>query len=148
MLYNNHLRITAVWLGLLAALILTDQITKSIFASRDFFVGPVHIYLQKNFALPFGFDFGNITNAILISLALGYFVWYSLVVQHRGSRIAKISLLFILSGALGNIADRLVLGFVRDFIDLGLGFSFNLADAFVFVGLLGLLSEMFFDSTK
>jgi signal peptidase II len=41
--------------------------------------------------------------------------------------------------ALSNIFDRVYLGYVRDFWDLRLGFTFNLADAFIILGLIFLL---------
>ncbi len=44
----------------------------------------------------------------------------------------------ILAGAVSNLLDRLTLGYVRDFIDLNLGFTFNVADIFIVLGLLAL----------
>ena len=48
---------------------------------------------------------------------------------------------FILSGAVGNLIDRVVRGFVIDFIDVCfLKFPiFNIADIFVTIGLLGII---------
>ena len=120
-------------------LIILDQITKLIFSSRDFFIGPVHFHLVKNYGLAFSLNFGILANIILITLGLILFIYY--FSQHRtelGVR-GRIALVLILAGAIANIIDRLYLGYVRDFLDLGLGFTINLADAFVAAGVLVIL---------
>ena len=109
-------------------LILLDQITKLTFGSRDFFFGPLRIHGVKNFGLGFSLNFGLLPNLILITAALAFFVYYYFSHHLELSRWGKIMFVLILSGAISNIIDRLYLGFVRDFLDLGLGFTFNLAD--------------------
>jgi signal peptidase II len=43
----------------------------------------------------------------------------------------------VLSGAIGNLVDRIFLGYVRDFISIRLfNFIFNIADIFVTVGMI------------
>jgi signal peptidase II len=50
---------------------------------------------------------------------------------------------FVLGGAIGNFADRLVDGHVTDFLDVGIGATrwptFNIADSFIVVGLFLLI---------
>ena len=117
-------------------LIVIDQITKLIFSSRDFFIGPLHVHLVKNFGLGFSLNFGVLTNIIIITIALIFFLYY--YVSHRKalSWRGKIVFVLIFAGAISNIIDRLYFGYVRDFIDLGLGFTFNLADAMIVLGLV------------
>jgi signal peptidase II len=117
-------------------LIVLDQITKLIFSPRDFFVGPVHIHSMKNYGLSFGLNFGPAVNLILILLGViffGYYYW-----RHRMelSRVENLAFIFILAGAISNILDRVYYGYVRDFLDLGWGFTFNMADALVVIGLV------------
>ncbi len=55
----------------------------------------------------------------------------------------------VLGGALGNITDRVRLGYVADFLDLHFGtfrpfLIFNLADAAITIGVLILLARAFF----
>jgi signal peptidase II len=121
------------------ALILLDQITKLIFSGRDFFLGPLHIHLVKNFGLGFSLNFGLLSNLIVIATALAFFIYYYFHHQSAMSWWGEVIFILILSGALSNIIDRLYLGYVRDFLDLGLGFTFNLADAMIVVGLGALL---------
>lgn len=77
--------------------------------------------------------------AVLVVVALG--VW----LRRAESRMAAIALGAIAGGALGNVIDRLRLGWVVDFIDVHLGawhwYVFNVADAAIVCGVLALLLE-------
>ncbi len=71
-----------------------------------------------------------------------YFAWRSL------SRWTSVAFGLILAGGLGNnLIDRVRLGSVIDFIDFGFGkwrwYTFNLADAFVLVGVIMLIGYEF-----
>ena len=46
---------------------------------------------------------------------------------------------FLIAGIIGNSIDRIILGYVRDFIDLGFWPVFNLADSFNVIGVLILM---------
>ena len=73
----------------------------------------------------------NTVSVITILFILGY-----LFLGHSESRLYSIALLFISAGGVGNMIDRVALGYVVDFIDFRLiDFAvFNGADAFVCVG--------------
>lgn len=118
--------------------VLADQITKAFFAGRDFFLFGLHLHPMANYALPFGIDFGAFWNAIIllvVYIAVGY-----LVVKTKFSgRVGNLGKAMFLAGAASNLADRLIYGYVRDFIDISLGFVFNFADIFIALGLLGIL---------
>ncbi|MFQ5987409.1 MAG: signal peptidase II [Dehalococcoidia bacterium] len=62
--------------------------------------------------------------------------------------LVKISLGLLLGGALGNLIDRLSLGWVVDFIDIGFGQyrwpTFNLADSAIVLGVILLLYYLIF----
>jgi lipoprotein signal peptidase len=120
-------------------LILIDQITKLIFSGRDFFLGPIHIHTVKNYALAFSLDFGMLANLILIIGAVVFFAYYYFTNHRQFNLLSKTMFALIFAGAISNLLDLLYLGYVRDFIDLGLGFTFNLADAFLAAGLIGFL---------
>lgn len=61
-------------------------------------------------------------------------------------RIARVGLTLILGGALGNLVDRAVLGYVVDFVDVYWGtthfWAFNLADAAITAGAILVILEM------
>lgn len=111
----------------LTLLIAVDQITKSVFTGRDFFM--------KNYALPFGLDFGARANTSVLFLAYAVVGWLVIRMDLQ-TRPARWGRVIFLAGAISNLVDRIVFGYVRDFADLGLGFVFNLADVFIVVGLL------------
>ncbi len=121
------------------ALILLDQITKLLLWPRDFFMGPLRVHQVKNFGLAFSLDFGLVNNLIIISLALIFFLYYFYTNDLKDSHKGKIIFALILAGAISNIVDRIYLGYVRDYLDFGLAFTFNLADAMIVVGLFLLL---------
>ncbi len=53
---------------------------------------------------------------------------------------ARICLGLIVGGALSNLADRLMFGYVRDFIDFSFWWTFNGADFAICVGVVGLIA--------
>ena len=82
--------------------------------------------------------------AISIALSLVFFIW----LRNSTSFPTQILASLVIGGALGNAIDRLLHGAVADFINVTCcGFrnpySFNLADVFIFVGLIGLLIFQF-----
>ena len=64
-----------------------------------------------------------------------------------GDTIARLALVLILGGAAGNLIDRLVYGYVIDFIDVFYGSwhwpTFNIADSAIFVGAFLLILDAF-----
>jgi signal peptidase II len=65
---------------------------------------------------------------------------YNFLVYRRFSyldnRINKIALAFIMGGTVGNLIDRLRLGYVTDFVDIGPWPIFNVADSSLVVGII------------
>jgi signal peptidase II len=107
---------------LFAVLVIFDQIAKHLVSTS---------FCNKNLAwslpLPGGF-FYVIWTAVVIGLM--YFL------LNTKSPSQKIFFVLILSGAFSNIIDRIRLGCVVDYIDLKFFPVFNLADAYITVGLI------------
>ena len=87
--------------------------------------------------------------ALTALIAAGVVAW--LVRERRLGDIAPLGL--ILGGALGNIVDRVRLGFVIDYLDLHFGdfrpfLIFNLADAAITIGVLIVLARSFLSREK
>lgn len=78
--------------------------------------------------------------AISLALSLAVSIW---VLRGRKSFAMAIAAGFLVGGALGNVVDRALYGYVRDFLNMsccGLNnpYVFNVADVFIFVGAIGL----------
>lgn len=69
---------------------------------------------------------------IIIPVIIVLVCFYFLLKQKR--EIVAFALALIIGGGLSNILDRLIIGCVRDFIDLKFWPSFNLADSAVTIG--------------
>ena len=106
----------------------------------------MNFYMAWNKGINFGLFEGDSTvqayilTGISIAISGVFFIWLrnstSLLIQIRAS--------LVMGGALGNAIDRLLYGAVADFINVtccGIRnpYSFNLADVFIFIGLIGLL---------
>jgi len=82
-------------------------------------------------------------------VALAVIVWVLFFREKRPDRATEYVLAFLSAGVVGNLYDRLVHGYVRDFIGLHAGSAFtwpyfNLADAYITVGILFLAVRSFF----
>lgn len=91
-----------------------------------------------------------LTLASIVLVAALFVVLYKTRKVH--SVLLKMSLIFIIGGAIGNMIDRIFLGFVRDMIEFTfVNFAvFNVADSFVSIGavLLGVYLLFYWDKGK
>ncbi len=101
-------------------------------------------YLQNTGAAFGMFQNANILLLILAVIIAAAVIWY----YHRAvdePLLYRVSLGLILGGALGNMIDRVQLGFVTDFVAVGRFPVFNVADSSVTVGValifLGLILQ-------
>ena len=84
-------------------------------------------------------------NRILLSIiSLFIIICIIMYIRKKGlNMIERISYSMILGGAIGNLVDRIFLGYVIDFLDFNIfGYDypiFNLADTFIVVGVILLL---------
>ncbi|OPJ56892.1 signal peptidase II [Alkalithermobacter paradoxus] len=122
-------------------LILLDQITK-IWALKDLSeIGSIpvienifHLTYVENRGAAFGIFQGKTTFLVIITACvIGYIIYYMLSNKNLDN-ITKISFILIISGAIGNLIDRVRLGFVVDFFDFRVWPVFNIADICVVIG--------------
>ena len=124
------------WWWALAALVLAaDQASKALAwraLQHPVRLGPLVLRLQTNTGAAFGLvPWANALLLVVTALACLGIIWYA---RRMNGGTARAGLGLILGGALGNLVDRLALGRVRDFVDLGFWPTFNLADAAISVG--------------
>ena len=83
--------------------------------------------------------------SIIAFVVSGLILWW-LKSTPREQHLLSVAFNFILGGALGNVYDRLMHGYVIDFLDFYLGGwhwpAFNLADSAIFVGAALLILDM------
>ncbi len=107
--------------------------------------GVVRLFYTENTGMAFGFLSGQRWLLVALSLAAVIGVAVSLR-PYRLGLWAKLSLMAILGGMLGNLADRVFLGYVVDMIDLTfIRFAvFNVADMFISFGAVFLCISLLF----
>jgi signal peptidase II len=145
--------VLARWLTIAAAVIALDRVTKhwAVELMQPYQPVPVTPFLNLTLVYNPGAAFSLLSDAsgwqrwffaIFSSLvALGLLIWLSRVPRNQVWIPVAFSL--ILGGAIGNLWDRLTLGFVVDFIDVYYGRwhwpAFNVADAAISTGAVMLL---------
>ena len=152
---------TLRWYALAATVLLLDQVTK-LFIMDEFFLGQsqyvtsfFNLVRAHNEGAAFSFlsDAGGwqrwFFSIISASVSIVIVVWLARLPKHRF--LEGLALSLILGGAVGNLYDRLTLGYVVDFLDFhwaGWHFAaFNVADMGVSAG-AGLMivdALLFFD---
>jgi len=92
-------------------------------------------YLENRGAA-FGIFQGNVVALAIISIMIMVIIIVYMVKNKIKNQIFLLALIFIISGGIGNLIDRIFRGFVIDYIELlFIKFPvFNMADVYVFLG--------------
>jgi signal peptidase II len=139
------------WISLaaiVAAAVTADQVTKEVVAralavgEEVQIAGPFSIHHVHNSGIAFGF-FSSATSIVIVvtAIAVG---WMLLFFSRSGARhpVLPVALGLVLGGSLGNLLDRVRLGYVTDFLDFRFWPAFNLADVFIVVGVAALFGAL------
>jgi signal peptidase II len=142
-----------LWLTAIIAFVL-DQMSKylvihvmgvSQFRPIDVLPPLLNFRYGENRGINFGL-FGDDTSvwaliavALVICTGVLWWMW-----RHPQRRAARMSAGLLVGGALANVADRLLYGYVLDFLNMSCcgidnPFVFNVADIFIFAGAIGLV---------
>src|SRR5436190_6994694 len=141
----------AQWLALAAialAAVVADQVTKHVVASHlslgegVHVVGPFTVRHVQNSGIAFGL-FSNATAAVIVVTAIAI-AWMLAYFARSGARhpVLPVALGLVIGGSASNLADRVRLGFVTDFLDFRYWPAFNLADSFIVIGVGILLAAL------
>ncbi len=144
---------------LLLALVLADQASKlwvagalALGEAREVIPGFFRLWHVRNSGAVWGFLSGHDGNWVpkaitALAVAALLVVLYFFLRAGRGERLELLAYALILGGALGNILDRLRLGYVVDFLDLFVKSwhwpTFNVADSGIAAGVLLLALTLF-----
>ncbi len=143
-----------IWLGLAVIVIVLDQFTKTL-VIHEFQLGDsrtitswFNLVRAHNPGAAFSFLAGADGWQRWFFIALGLvasvvLVW--MMVRHGEQKLFCFALTMILGGALGNVIDRMLHGYVVDFIQVHRGGwffpSFNLADSAITLGAICLIAD-------
>lgn len=154
-----------ILITLYVLLVLFDQLTKQFMynisgGNTGYSINILGDFLKftyvENHGGIFGLFQGSIIAFTIISTLLIIYLLYTETKNFLNTNIInKIGVIFIASGATGNMIDRYLRGFVIDMIDFrGIwSFVFNVADAYIHIGIYilvvyYLLSNYVFKKTK
>ena len=144
------------WFSIAVAILLLDQLTKNWIANdfllgqSDFVTSFFNLVRVHNYGAAFSFlsDAGGWQRWFLavLSMLVSVFLVIWLIKLPKVKWIEGIAIALILGGALGNLYDRVVLGYVVDFLDFhwsGSHFpAFNVADSGITIGASLLIFDM------
>ncbi|MBO7605450.1 MAG: signal peptidase II [Elusimicrobiaceae bacterium] len=124
----------------IASILLLDIITK--FLTLKFLLPKGSIDIFPFFSLTYventGSAFGLFQNANLFLIIVSLLVLFLMFKWRKDilplGALAKYGYLMIFAGALGNIFDRITLGYVVDFLDFHFWPVFNIADSAICIG--------------
>jgi signal peptidase II len=139
------------WLALAAlalAAAAADQVTKHVVASHlavgdgVHVVGPFWIRHVQNSGIAFGL-FSSATAGVIVVTAIAV-AWMLVYFARSGARhpVLPVALGLVIGGSVSNLADRVRLGYVTDFLDFRYWPAFNLADSFIVIGVAILLGAL------
>jgi signal peptidase II len=153
-LKSNSRQAFLLWLGLSSLLLILDQLTK-IVAKNSLFEGvsqPVTSFLNWTLVYNSGAAFSFLAQAggwqrwfftgvgIVAALIM---IW--LIRKNSHQTIFSLALSLVLSGAIGNVIDRIIYGAVVDFVDVHyMGWhwpAFNIADSAITIGVILLIVD-------
>jgi signal peptidase II len=149
------------WLGLAALLVVADQVTKVLILANyqlgdsTYITSFFNVVRVHNLGAAFSFlaDAGGWQRWFFTAVgvvAAVFIVW--MLRSHPGQKLFAFALACILGGAIGNVVDRLLHGYVVDWLDFHWDFlgglfpgghfpSFNIADAAITVGAVSLVLD-------
>ena len=149
------------WLGLAALLIVADQVTKLLILANyqlgesTFITSFFNIVRVHNTGAAFSFlaEAGGWQRWFFTGVGVAasvFIVW--MLRTHPGEKLFAFALACILGGAIGNVIDRVLYGYVVDWLDFHWGLlsglfpgghfpAFNIADAAITVGAVSLILD-------
>lgn len=132
-----------MWIAISGIIIAADQVSKYIIVKYVEYNSLIPV-INKFFYITYhenkGAAWGILQNRlyILIPLTIIMSIVMLYILVKTEIRILKLSLSFIIGGAIGNLIDRILKGKVVDFLDFYFGNynfpTFNVADMFIVIG--------------
>lgn len=152
---TNDVRSGLPWLWLTLVVLVIDQFTKYLTIEKlDLYesyeiLSFFNFTYARNYGAAFSFlgDAGGWQKYLFTSIAIvvSTYLVYSMKKMKVTHRWMNSAYALVLSGAVGNVIDRLLFGYVIDFLDFDLGFyrwpTFNIADSAIFIGAIMIIID-------
>ncbi len=126
--------------------VLNIELSKRIPLIDDFF----SLTYVRNYGAGFSILQNETVFLSVLSIVAVLVLAYLLIKAKKSDTISIISYILIISGALGNLIDRIRLGYVVDFLDFKIfGYDypvFNIADSFITIGCFILMITVILES--
>ncbi|KGJ50344.1 lipoprotein signal peptidase [Clostridium sp. NCR] len=146
-----------MYILIILGLIGLDQISKFLAVKYLVNIGSIpiikdifHLTYVENRGAAFGMFQNNQMIFVVVALAACIFGLYYLY-KKQLNLLGKSAIILIIAGAIGNLIDRVRLGFVVDYFDFRIvwNYVFNVADVFVVIGTILLcIYIIFFENDK
>ena len=136
---KNKKKKLIIIIGIILFLIVIDQVTKIVFY-QDMQVIPNVLKFTKvqNTGGAFGVGQNSTLTFIITNIiVLGIIIRFMMVQQEQIDKKTYFALCLIIAGGVGNLIDRIVRGYVVDFIDFSQVIKFpvfNIADCYIVIG--------------
>ena len=158
---DTGIRLYIAWISVSILIIAADQATKWAIIEWvplygkvpiNFFVNVTH---QQNQGAAFSFladqsGWQRWFFVVLATAVSGVMIAWLWRIRQEGPIVLMAGLSFVLGGAIGNLIDRAMMGYVTDFIQVWFGSwafpSFNVADSAITVGAVLLIIDAFLGS--
>lgn len=141
-------------------LVIVDQIVKFLVSTYLNYIDVIpkflYLSLEKNYGIAFSMLWNNRLLILIISLLLILFLIYLLnkdyLSKGKNNKLLNVTYGLLFGGILGNLIDRIVRGYVIDYIGVYI-FNykfpvFNLADSFIMVGVILMIISTFKEEKK
>jgi len=142
------------WLGLAVIIVIIDQFTKTLIlgyyklGDATYVTSFFNVVRAHNTGAAFSFlaDAAGRQRWLFTAIGVGaavFIVW--MLKSHAGQKLFSFSMACILGGAIGNVVDRMMHGYVVDFLDFHLAGrhfpAFNVADSAITLGAICLILD-------
>lgn len=141
-------------------LVIVDQIVKFLASTYLNYIDVIpkflYLSLEKNYGVAFSMLWNNRLLILIISLLLILFLIYLLnkdyLSKGKNNKLLNVTYGLLFGGILGNLIDRIVRGYVIDYIGVYI-FNykfpvFNLADSFITIGVILMIISTFKEEKK
>ncbi|MBB3179527.1 signal peptidase II [Variovorax sp. Sphag1AA] len=142
------------WIGLALVIVIIDQFTKTLilgyykYGDATYVTSFFNVVRAHNTGAAFSFLAGADGWQRWFFMAIGigaaiFIIW--MLKSHAGQKLFCFSMAAILGGAIGNVIDRMMHGYVVDFLDFHLAGrhfpAFNVADSAITIGAICLILD-------